>query len=78
MSDPVTVRFPMACPTCSAVTAMPHLATTPPEGAAAVAMHCRQCGHEWRVDLPASADLTTMRSGVRLPTKARKADDPKV
>ena len=63
------VRFPMACPACSTVTAMPYMATTGPEGATAVVMQCRQCGHEWRYDLKADAELRTMRSGVRLPRR---------
>ena len=58
----------MACPACSTVTAQPYMASA--EGATAVAMRCRKCGHEWRYDVDAdTSQLTTMRSGVRLPMK---------
>jgi hypothetical protein len=73
--DPGTVRFPMACPTCSAVTAMPYAATTAPEGVTSVGMRCRKCGHEWRVLQPASSDVTQMRSGVRLPLRRATPDE---
>lgn len=60
------VRVPMACPTCSTVTAQPYMASA--EGATAVAMRCRKCGHEWRYDVDAhTTELRTLRSGVRLP-----------
>ncbi len=64
----------MACPACSAVSAMPHSATTMPEGATRVGMRCRQCGHQWSVDQPAAVELPKLRSGVRLPI----AQPPKV
>jgi len=64
-----TLRFPMACPMCSAVTAMPYMATTVADGGTSVGMRCRQCGHEWKYEMTANVDLSKMRSGVRLPTK---------
>jgi RNase P subunit RPR2 len=64
-ADPV--RFPLACPACSAVTAMPHAATTTPDGGTSVGMRCRHCGHEWRYEMEATVDLARLRSGVRLP-----------
>jgi hypothetical protein len=72
-SAAVAVRFPMACPACSTVTAKPYMATA--DGATAVAMRCRKCSHEWRYDVHADTSrLTMMRSGVRLPIK-RVPDD---
>jgi len=63
------VRFPMACPTCSTVTAKPHMAS-PADGVTAVAMRCRKCAHEWQYHVDADTPkLSTMRSGVRLPIK---------
>ena len=61
-----SIRFPMACPACSAVSAMP-TATTPDEGATHVGMHCRHCGHDWLFEIDTDAEVTDMRSGVRLP-----------
>ena len=66
----------MACPKCSAVSAMPNMALTGTDGGTTVGMHCRHCGHEWRFDMPASTDATRMRSGVRLPIAKPPANDP--
>ena len=53
----------MACPACSAVSAMP-TATTPQEGATHVGMHCRHCGHDWLFEVATDTEVTNMRSGV--------------
>ena len=70
----VAVRFPMACPTCSTVTAKPHMAS--PSAVSAVAMmRCSKCGHEWQYDVDAdTSKLSTMRSGVRLPIARMPAE----
>jgi len=45
--------FPMACPACKKVAGMPFMAGTQLEsGAIKVALRCRECGHEWRYDMP--------------------------
>ena len=45
--------FPMPCPACQQVAGMPFMAGTHLEsGGIKVAMRCRECGHEWRFDMP--------------------------
>jgi hypothetical protein len=49
--------FPMPCPICKATAGMPFMAGTQLEsGAIKVAMRCRDCGHEWRYDMPVAPD----------------------
>jgi RNase P subunit RPR2 len=49
--------FPMPCPACKQVAGMPFMAGTQlHSGAIAVAMRCRECGHEWRFDMPLTAE----------------------
>jgi hypothetical protein len=49
--------FPMACPVCSQVAGMPFMAGTQLEGGGIkVAMRCRECGHEWRFDMPVAVE----------------------
>ena len=44
-----SIRIPMACPACVAVSGMPYLARTTlhQDGAIAVGMRCGCCGHQW-------------------------------
>lgn len=62
--------FPMPCPACKAVSGLPFMAGTELEsGAIKVALRCRECGHEWRYDMP----VTTERkrdSGIHSVTKS--------
>jgi hypothetical protein len=67
MSEPSAIRFPMACPECSAVSAMPYMAIAQADGVTSVGMRCKQCNHDWRFELPRTAETSKMRSGVRLP-----------
>jgi hypothetical protein len=49
--------FPMPCPVCQHVAAMPFLAgTTLDNGTIRVGMRCRDCRHEWRFDMPVTTD----------------------
>ena len=46
-------QFPMGCPSCQQVAGMPFIAGTHLEsGGIKVGMRCRECGHEWRYDMP--------------------------
>lgn len=46
-------RFPMACESCGKITAMPFMAGTSIEkDSIRVGMRCRECGHEWKLELP--------------------------
>jgi len=76
MSTDRDVRFPMACPACSTVTAKPYAATAASEQSpTTIIMRCRHCGHEWQYDQPVSTDIAKLRSGVRLPIPNRKPDE---
>ena len=66
MAQTYDVRFPMACPKCSAVCAMPNVAITQADSVTTVGIRCRHCDHQWKVEAPASTDVAHMRSGVRL------------
>jgi len=57
----------MACPACGAVCAKPSTISAQADGANVVIIRCKQCGEESRFEVPASADPTHRRSGVRLP-----------
>jgi DNA-directed RNA polymerase subunit M/transcription elongation factor TFIIS len=58
-------HFPMPCPSCHQNQAIPFMAGTQLEsGAIEVAMRCRNCGHEWRFDMPITSDR---RRGARTP-----------
>ncbi len=49
--------FPMSCPSCDKVAGMPFMAGTHLENnGIRVAMRCRECGHEWRYDMPVTTD----------------------
>lgn len=55
-------KFPIPCPECNRVSGMPFIASTTLEsGAIRVGLRCRDCGHEWRFDMPVKVDsrLTT-------------------
>ena len=45
------VKFPMVCPSCDAVSAMPYSAATMANGGTNVALRCRACAHEWRFEI---------------------------
>jgi DNA-directed RNA polymerase subunit M/transcription elongation factor TFIIS len=50
-------EFPMPCPDCHQNQAMPFMAGTQLQsGAIKVAMRCRNCGHEWRFEMPITSD----------------------
>ena len=67
MSLPDELRFPKACPACSAVCAKPSMVTAQADGGTIVIIQCRQCGTETRLQVPADTDPAHMRSGVHLP-----------
>ena len=67
MPAPDSVRFPMACPACSAVCATPNMVSARDDGGTVVIIRCKQCKQEFRFEVPAKADPAHMRSGVRLP-----------
>ena len=67
MPAPDSVRFPMACPACSAVCATPSVVSAQDDGGTVVIIRCKNCHQESRFDIPGSADPAHMRSGVRLP-----------
>jgi hypothetical protein len=49
--------FPMPCPECKQAAGMPFMAGTQLEsGSIRVAMRCRECNHEWRFDMPVTAE----------------------
>ena len=55
-------EFPMPCPRCTQVAGIPFIAgTTLENNTLRVGMRCRECGHEWRYDLPVTADLPVVR-----------------
>ena len=66
MPPPDSVRFPIACPACSAVCATPSMVSQA-DGVTVVIIRCNQCKQEFRLESDASADPVHMRSGVRLP-----------
>ena len=61
------MRFPMACPACSAVCATPSMISTQADGSTVVIIRCKHCQQESRFEMPANSDPAHMRSGVRLP-----------
>jgi hypothetical protein len=67
MSVPGSIRFPMACPSCSTVSATPSVVATHGDGSTLVILVCKRCKTESRFEMPASSDAAHMRSGVRLP-----------
>lgn len=51
------LQFPLACPSCKQVAGMPFIAGTQLEsGSIKVGMRCRECHHEWRYDMPITAE----------------------
>ena len=47
----------MRCPQCQRVAGMPFMAGTQlHSGAISVAMRCGSCAHEWRYDMPVTAE----------------------
>ena len=47
----------MPCPDCKQVAGMPFIAGTQiASGSIKVGMRCRECGHEWRYDMPVTAE----------------------
>lgn len=53
-------KFPMECPACEQLAGMPFMAGTQLEsGRIKVGMRCRECGHEWRFDMPVSIKPTS-------------------
>lgn len=67
MTLPDSIRFPMACPACSAVCATPSMVLPQADGGTVVIIRCKQCNQESRIEVPVKADPAHMRSGVRLP-----------
>ena len=54
--------FPMECPKCNAVSGLPYSAgTVIQQGTIHVAMRCKDCGHEWRFDMPVTDPLGPAR-----------------
>ena len=50
-------KFPTPCPKCDDVAGMPFIASTTLEsGAIHVGMRCRECGHQWRFEMPVKAE----------------------
>jgi RNase P subunit RPR2 len=60
---PVDVhKFPMECEKCKAVSGLPDSAGTIIRlGTIHVAMRCKDCGHEWRFDMPVTDPLGPAR-----------------
>src|SRR5687767_2067388 len=49
----VTVyTFPAVCPQCTAKSGMPYRAETMANGATCVDLRCRDCHHEWQLEMP--------------------------
>jgi RNase P subunit RPR2 len=67
MPQPDAVRFPIACPACSAVCATPYMTLAQADGLTVVVVRCKHCQQESRFEVPADTDPAHMRSGVRLP-----------
>jgi len=76
MPPPDSVRFPIACPACSAVCAMPSMVSSQADGSTVVIINCKQCHQESRFEVPTSADPVHMRSGVRLPLAKPPKEKP--
>jgi hypothetical protein len=63
------LSFPMRCAACEKATALPFFAgTTVERHCIRVGMRCRECGHEWRIDM-ASADAPQREPTQQLPTR---------
>ena len=45
------VKFPMVCPSCDAVSAMPYSAAMTANGGTNVALRCCACAYEWRFEI---------------------------
>jgi transposase-like protein len=60
-------KFPMDCPDCKSASGMPFMAATLPQGGTHVSLRCRECHHEWELEMqgrtlgPTGADLPDMR-----------------
>lgn len=44
-------HFPVVCVSCAATSGMPYYAKTLPHGGTEVGLRCRECRHEWKIEI---------------------------
>lgn len=57
--------FPAECPKCKALMGMPYRAATMPSGATCVDLRCRECGHEWQLEIAPSIAMAAPKTDRR-------------